>query len=168
MVYENKSIEDVLLQFEPMVKKQMLSLQIYKNQEEFFQIGLIGLWEAHQRFNPEKGFFPAFAQMTVRGRMLDYLKKERAFDEHHTVFGEDMLESVPALDDEDPLEREVILSYCKGLSDKQMTWVMQGIFENKKPKEIAVELGVPVMRVKNWRREALKKMLRNYQEIHGR
>ncbi|MEC1771892.1 sigma-70 family RNA polymerase sigma factor [Schinkia azotoformans] len=166
MDYQNKSIEDILLQFEPMVKKQMLSLQIYKNQEEFFQIGLIGLWEAHQRFNPEKGVFPAFAQMTVRGKMLSHLRKETTFEAHHTGLSEEMFDVIAMPEHEDPLERENILSYCKGLSDKQLTWVMQGIFENKKPKEIAENEGVPVDRVKSWRREALKKILKNYQEIH--
>lgn len=78
LVYQIKTVEEVLVQFEPMVKKQMLSLQIYKNQDEFFQIGLIGLWEAYNRFDSEKGAFPAFAQMTVRGKMLTHFKERKS------------------------------------------------------------------------------------------
>lgn len=167
MVYQNKSIEEVLMQFEPMVKKQMLSLQIYKSQEEFFQIGLIGLWEAYRRFDPEKGAFPAFAQSTVRGKMLVHLREENNFDQQHATFTEEMLESIPDYGVSDPLERELILSYCDGLTDKQLNWVIQGIIENKKPGEIAEKEGVPVDRVKSWRKEALKKILRNYRDIHN-
>lgn len=164
MVYKEKSLEEVLVQFEPMVKKQILSLQIYKNQEEFFQIGLIGLWEAYTRFDPEKGTFPSFAQLTVRGKMLTHLKKESQFDEHHAAFSDEMVEIISDPSRDEPLEKEIILSYCQGLTDKQLKWVMQGILANQKPSEIAKTEGVSVDRIKGWRKEALKKILKNYNE----
>lgn len=167
MVNQIDSIEDVLLKFEPMVKKQILSLQVYKNQEEFFQIGLIGLWEAYQRFDPEKGPFPAFAQKTVRGKMQQHMKERSRFEQRNTTISDEMLEFIedPKLDL--PLERETILSYCEGLSEKQLTWVKYAIIENRKIREIAEIEGVDAERIKSWRREALKKMLKNYQEIHS-
>jgi len=167
LAYQNKTFEEILLQFEPMVKKQILLLQIYKNQDEFFQIGLIGLWEAYHRFDPEKGAFPAFAQTTVRGKMMRHLYSESLFDQYHTELSYEMLEYISDPFSVEPMQREMILSYCTGLSDKQLTWVMQGIFENKKPREIAEIEGVPVDRVKSWRKEALKKILKNYREIHS-
>lgn len=150
-----------------MVKKQILSLQIYKNQEDFYQIGLIGLWEAHQRFDPEKGFFPAFAKTTVRGKMLEHMKKQIRFDQHHTAISDEILELTLDPDQEKPLEREMILSYCEGLSKKQLAWVKHAIIDNKKLREIAKIEGVETSSIKSWRREALKKMLKNYQEIHS-
>lgn len=165
--YQKKSYEEVLQLFEPMVKKQILSLQIYKNQEEFIQIGKIALWEAYHRFNPEKGAFPAFAQSTVRGKMLHHMGKEYRFDQNRTELTAEMVEVLPDPRIDCPLEKEIILSYCDGLTNNQLTWVIQGIIEGKKPKDIAKQEGVPVIRVKNWRREALKKLLKNYRKIHS-
>lgn len=44
-----------------MIYQIIRSLHIYKNEEEFYQIGLIGLWEAQQRFDEQKGRFFNFA-----------------------------------------------------------------------------------------------------------
>lgn len=150
-----------------MVKKQMVALQIYKNQDDFFQIGLIGLWEAYNRYDPDKGTFPAFAQVTVRGKMLTQLRKEIHIAEHQVILNDDMLEVIPDPNSEELLERDVIFSYCQGLTEKQLKWVTQGILENKKPMEIAESEGVPVERIKGWRKEALRKIAKNYKEIHG-
>lgn len=166
LVYQNKSIEDILLQFEPMIKKQLLLLQVFKGQEEFYQIGLIGLWEAYQRFDPEKGPFPAFAQKTVRGKMLQHMKEQAGFEQRYTTVSDEILEFIEDTDSERPLEREIILSYCDGLSERQLAWVKHAIIENKKLREIAEVEGVPANHIKSWRREALKKMLKNYHEIH--
>lgn len=159
------SIEEVLLQFEPMVKKQMATLQIYKNQEDFFQIGLIGLWEAYNRYNPEKGAFPAFAQVTVRGKMLTHLRKEMHAAEDLTVLSDEMLEVIADPNEQYLLEREEVLSYCQGLTEKQLKWVMLGILENKKPQEIAEIEAVSVENVKGWRKSALKKIFKNYEQL---
>ncbi len=164
--YQNKSIDEILQQFEPLVKKQILSLQIYKNQEDFYQIGLIGLWEAYQRFDPEKGAFPSFAQITVRGKMLQHMKDQVRFEQRHTSVSDEILEYLEDTESERPLEREMILSYCDGLSDKQLMWVKHAIIDNKKLREIAEIEGVPANHIKSWRREALRKLLKNYQEIH--
>ena len=150
-----------------MIKKQILALKIYKNQEDFFQVGMIGLWEAYHRFDPQKGAFPAFAQTTVRGKMMTHLKKESQFEQRHVDFTDEWLGVIAEASHDDPLERELILSYCEGLTDKQLTWVIAGIIENKKPSDIAEEMGIPVDRVKGWRREALRKILGNYRVIHG-
>lgn len=166
LIYQNKSIEEILLQFEPMVKKQILSLQVFKGQEEFYQIGLIGLWEAYQRFDPEKGPFPAFAQKTVRGRMLQHMKELARFEQRYTVVSDEVLEFIEDTGSGVLLEREIILSYCDGLSERQLAWVNHAIIENKKLREISKIEGVPANHIKSWRREALRKMLKNYLEIH--
>ncbi|WP_017756520.1 sigma-70 family RNA polymerase sigma factor [Calidifontibacillus oryziterrae] len=160
--YQNQSFEEVLQQFEPLVKKQISALRIYKNHDEFFQIGLIGLWEAYCRYNPEKGPFPPFAQATVRGKLLTHIKKENRHAEHQAELSDEMLEVVADPSPSQMLEREIVLSYCHGLTANQRKWVIYGIIENKKPKEIAELEGVPVSHVKVWRRDALQKLRRKY------
>jgi len=81
---ENRSFEDVLISFEPMIKSQMKKLRIYKNHDNFFQLGRIGLWEAYKEYDPARGTFQTLAIIKVRGEMLEQLKKERVHDERYT------------------------------------------------------------------------------------
>ncbi|WP_374724530.1 sigma-70 family RNA polymerase sigma factor [Calidifontibacillus erzurumensis] len=167
MGIHHMSIEDVLVNYEPLVKKQIQALGIYKNKEDFYQLGMIGLWEAYIRFDEKQGTFPAFAKRTVRGKMLTQLSKDVQLEMGLVAFTEEMEEVIADTRIDDPLERELVLSYCHGLSEKQLTWVIQSIIENKKLKEIAEDEGVSVERVKSWRKRALKKILKNYEKIHG-
>ena len=50
--------EQLAANYSKMIYSIIHSLGIYKNQDEFYQIGLISLWEASQQFDEQKGLFP--------------------------------------------------------------------------------------------------------------
>lgn len=79
--------ETVVL-YEGMIVNQIKKLGIYQDHEEYYQCGLIGLWHAYERFDAEKGSFPAYAVVTVRGYILERLKKESALQERNVYVGE--------------------------------------------------------------------------------
>ena len=62
-------------------------LSIYTNKDEFVQIGLIALWEAHRRFNPQKGLFSNYAYTYIKGSMMQELTKRKK-DEEHTFYAD--------------------------------------------------------------------------------
>lgn len=62
--------EKIVSNYKPMIKKQLQSLNLYKDYEDYYQVALIALWEAYQKFDPERGIFSTFAIATVRGRLL--------------------------------------------------------------------------------------------------
>ncbi|MFS0689399.1 sigma factor [Sporosarcina sp. 179-K 8C2 HS] len=76
------NFEDVLAQYEPMITANIRKLNIYREHEHYRQTGRVALWQAWQRFDREKGDFTPFAYRSIRGAMLDEMKKESRFEEH--------------------------------------------------------------------------------------
>ena len=60
-----------------MIYQIIHSLHIYKNHDEFYQIGLIALWEASNQFDETKGAFLSYAYATVKGRILTEIAKQK-------------------------------------------------------------------------------------------
>ncbi len=65
-------------QYQPLVIREAMRTNFGDAEMmELVQEGLVGLMEAVDRYDPTKGIvFPVFAIHRVRGRMLDYLRKE--------------------------------------------------------------------------------------------
>ncbi len=78
------TFEQVLSQYEPMLYKMMHRLHIYRNEDDFLQVGRIALWQAYEKFDETKGTFSAFAYVSVRGAMLDELKRQA---KHNVTIG---------------------------------------------------------------------------------
>jgi len=153
---QEETFEKVLHRYESMIKKQLISLNIYKNHDEFFQIGRIALWEACLRYDPNKGNFSSFAYVTVRGKMLEHLRKENRYEQRNRLTMEMKQLDRPDRQAENMLDKEIFLSYLAPLSEKQKIWAKESIVNQKTPSEIAREYGTSAEAVKSWRKEALK------------
>lgn len=67
--------------YQPLVFKQALPYRSWQNIMDVVQEGTVGLIEAVERYDPERGVaFSLFAIHRIRGRMLDFLQKEGASD----------------------------------------------------------------------------------------
>jgi RNA polymerase sigma factor (sigma-70 family) len=155
-----ESFEQVSQQYTPMIYSIIRKLHIYKNKDEFFQVGLIALWEAYDRFNPEKGQFTSFAYTYINGRILTELKKKRK-DEKTTIYAND--DYLAAIEDggiTDPLEEEILLSYCTGanLTENQTKYILYTFLKGLKVNEIAAIEHVSPSTVKAWRSGAKTKL----------
>ncbi len=153
-----ESFEDILNQYEPMIHKIIHTLKIYQNKDDYFQIGVISLWEAWKQFNPEKGKFLNFAYTSVKGRILNELTKNNSREER-TQFAKDeywaLIEDQNTLD---PLEFDTILGFCQPLTDKQKRWVFYTVFNGMSITDIAKQEGVSPSAVKLWRKGATEKL----------
>ena len=69
--------EQLAANYSNMIHSIIHSLHIYQNQDEFYQIGLIALWKASQKYDEQKGKFSTYAYLSIRGEMLMHLKKEK-------------------------------------------------------------------------------------------
>ncbi|WP_066067124.1 sigma factor [Neobacillus soli] len=152
------SFDQLVMQYTPMIHKIIQSLNIYKDQEEFFQTGLIGLWEANNRFDAKKGNFTNYAYTYIKGKLLSELVNSCKYGEHNACPEEDYWDTVedgaPCL----PLEYELLLSYCQGLTLKETKWVLGTFLHDLSVREIAKEEKVSPSAVKQWKLGALKKM----------
>ncbi len=154
--------DEILRRYEPIVKKQLISFNNNIHQDDLYQIGMIGLWEAIERFDNEKGSFGAFAIKTVRGKMLTYLKKQSAqieIAEKVKAFG---IEVHSTDTPEIWLQNEYDFFPWDLLSERETFWVIHHIFLGYSRKEIMAMTGVSESAYNGWRRQALKKLKNFY------
>ncbi|MCU5114371.1 sigma-70 family RNA polymerase sigma factor [Bacillus wiedmannii] len=143
--------ETVVL-YEGMIVNQIKKLGIYQDHEEYYQCGLIGLWHAYERFDAEKGCFPAYAVVTVRGYILERLKKESALQERNVYVGE--YEEIFSFEDVGLRVQD----FMSVLDEKEKYIIFKRFFVGKTMGEIASEMEMTYYQVRWVYRQALEKM----------
>ncbi|KON86007.1 hypothetical protein AF332_03720 [Sporosarcina globispora] len=159
-----ESFEQAAEQYEPMIHQIIRSLSIYKNQEEYFQIGLIRLWEVWNQFDPAKGNFLTFAYSAVKQKMIDELRKSSLQKNSTVTQDEKFWSSAEAPYKDRPLEDAQLLSYCDGLTKNQTIWVISSFLYDLSTSQIAEQHGVSVSAVKDWKKGALAKLRTSLQQ----
>lgn len=152
------SFEQLVKQYEPMIHKIIRLLHIYKNEDEFFQIGAIALWEASVRFDVEKGNFTSYAFSYIKGKILTELTKARVQEERSIYPKEEFWELIEDEYCEQPFELKQILTYCESLTENQKKWVLYTVFDGLSITEIARKEGVSPSAVKAWRKGAKERL----------
>lgn len=150
--------DQLLKQYHPMIRKIIYSLHIYRDVDEFYQIGLIALWDAWKWFQKEKGEFSNYAYSFIKGRMLNELNRASKRQERMVLPKEEYWELVEDSFLEQPLEEEFLLAYCPTLTEKEKKWVLFFCIESLSIKEIAEKEKVSLSAVKQWRSGALQKL----------
>jgi len=146
-------------QYRAMIWKIIHSLNIYKYQDEFYQTGLIALWQASERFNCEKGSFTSYAYAYIRGRILTELTKRNHHEENCVIPDEEYWNLLQDNSSQIPLEKENLLTYCTDLTDHQKKWVLYTALADLSIREIAEVENVSVSAVKAWRKGARAKLI---------
>jgi RNA polymerase sigma factor (sigma-70 family) len=153
-----ESFEQLAEQYKPMIHKIINSLHIYRNQDEFYQNGLIALWEASTRFDPSKGNFTNYAYTYIRGSLLKQLDKEFRYQQRSICQKEEFWENTGEYHIDNPLEVDILQSYCESMTPNQQKWVFYTIMGDLSVKEIAERENVSVSAVKLWRKGAREKV----------
>ncbi|PEW80712.1 RNA polymerase subunit sigma-70 [Bacillus cereus] len=146
------TFKEAVVLYEGMIVNQIKKLGIYQDHEEYYQCGLIGLWYAYERFDAEKGCFPAYALVTVRGYILERLKKESALQEKCVCVGE--YEDIFHFED---IEMKV-KDFMSVLDEKEKYIIFERFFVGKTMGEIASEMEMTYYQVRWMYRQALEKM----------
>lgn len=128
--------------YEGMIVNQIKKLGIRQDYEEYYQCGLIGLWHAYERFDAEKGCFPAYALVTVRGYML----------ERYVCVGE--YEDIFHFEDIEMRVKDLM----SVLDEKEKYIILERFFVGKTMGEIALEAEMTYYQVRWVYRQALEKM----------
>jgi len=146
----------IVKQYEPMIHKIIMTLGIYKNREEFFQTGLIALWQAAERYDRERGAFSSFAYSYIKGHLQTEMTKRNKYDEHYVSVDDESWDLIPDLSCKLPYEMEEL--DCEGLTEKEKKWLMYTVIYGFTVKEIAIIENVSPSAVKLWRSGARKKL----------
>ncbi|MDZ5473260.1 sigma-70 family RNA polymerase sigma factor [Bacillus sp. 31A1R] len=158
-----ESFNQLMKKYEPMIWKIIQTLHIYKNKEEFYQIGLIALWEANKRFDAKKGNITGYAYTYIRGKIQSEMTRMNHYKEH-MVFPKTEFWNLIKDGENIPLETESILSLCKDLTMNQKKWVLYTLHDDFTTIEIARKEKVSLSAVKDWKKgakEKLRKILKN-------
>jgi RNA polymerase sigma factor (sigma-70 family) len=153
-----ESFEKLADHYEPMIHHIMHALHIYKNKDEYYQHGLIALWEASRRFDPAKGHFAAYAYNYIKGRLLIEMSKSVKESEQMIYPKEEFWENAVDRTMEYPFEEHTLLSYCHLLTPNQRKWFLLTLLEDLSIKEIAGIEQVSISAVKSWRKGAREKL----------
>ncbi|GAM14752.1 sigma-70 family RNA polymerase sigma factor [Mesobacillus selenatarsenatis] len=160
-----ESFEQLSRQYEPMIHKIISSLNIYKNKEDYFHTGLVGLWEAAEAFDPEKGDFTNYAYSYIKGQILNEMNRNNRFEERSVYPKEEYWETVEEPNAKYPLELDFLLSYCEDLTEKETKWVIYTCVHFLSVREIAEKENVSLSAVKQWRSGAKKKLKEQMIEV---
>lgn len=152
------TFEELIEQFEPLIKKQIKHLQKYELYDDLYQVGLIALWEAKRNFDATKGHFPSFAHKYVRGKLLNYIRSEQKIQQRYQPFSDpEMVESIPATVDQNQATFP-IAELLPLLSKSERIWLTEFYHHGKGPKAIASQYDVSIDTVKTWRKRAIIKL----------
>lgn len=146
------AFKEAVVLYEGMIVNQIKKLGIYQDHEEYYQCGLIGLWYAYERFDAEKGSFPAYAVITVRGYILERLKKEFAVQEKCVYVGK--YEDIFHFEDIEMRAKDCM----SVLDEKEKYIIFERFFIGKTMGEIASEMEMTYYQVRWMYRQALEKM----------
>ena len=114
--------QQLTTQYSKIIHSIIHSLHIYKDHDEFYQIGLIALWNASENFDETKGQFSTYAYSFIKGRMLNHLKKEKKQEDSDSTMSEE--DWMQICYEDRLLEKETLLSYFYHLTDKEKQWVL--------------------------------------------
>ena len=149
--------EQLAQQYNPMIHRIMNKLHIYKNKEDFHQVGLIALWEAHTRFDASKGDFAPYAYSYIQGRLKNALTKDAAFSDGTVLSGQsDLFEGV---DPEPTPESAALVQLCgEGLDGRAEEWFRLSVMKGLSNPDIARRCGVTPAAVRKWQQAAIKQL----------
>jgi RNA polymerase sigma factor (sigma-70 family) len=72
------AVEQLIVDNEPLVRHTVTKMYHGLRQssmEDLLSAGLVGLWQAAQRYRPERGRFSTYACRRIRGAIIDYLRE---------------------------------------------------------------------------------------------
>ncbi|MBM7667050.1 RNA polymerase sigma factor (sigma-70 family) [Solibacillus kalamii] len=84
-------VEQLIFENETLIKKVIFNLKIYRDIDEYMQVGRIALWQALQKFDESKGDFAMFAYMSVKYAIIRALSKANHVSEHELTVEDDVM-----------------------------------------------------------------------------
>ncbi|WP_099157051.1 sigma-70 family RNA polymerase sigma factor [Virgibacillus ndiopensis] len=167
------TFEEIFKQNERRIHYQLHRLHIYDPHKEFYQGGLCAMWNAYEKYQPDKGPMATYFNYMIRNRLIDKIRKETR-DTKHTA--DAILEEKTVIDDgnhqrskgnsypipnfSDPLMNDPNLwqNLKAELTENQWKWVYFFIIGDMSVKDIAIQENTTEEAVKSWGQQVRKKL----------
>lgn len=177
MCEEKISFEEIYEQNKKRIHYQMNRLRIRSKLEDisliedFYQEGLFALWNAYEKYDPDRGTLSTYFNYAIRNRLIDMLRKKTRdhrndgmyFQEERVKIdqGNRYVRNRQVIPDTSkiPIKDVSLWLQVKSLlTEKQWTWVECFIILDMSIKDIAGQEAVSTDAVKSWGREVRKKL----------
>ncbi|KGX86353.1 RNA polymerase sigma factor [Pontibacillus litoralis] len=150
--------EQLVADYHPMIHRTIHRLGIMDPFGEFYQEGLLALWEVAQTYDEEKGKLSPYVYFIIRNRLISFIRsrnRKQAQTEEIMEKSRDEATVEMEIDAFDPFLYAHIQSV---LTVNQMKWFNGFILQDLAVKDIARKEGVSINAVKNWARLAKQKL----------
>ncbi|MFD1362314.1 sigma-70 family RNA polymerase sigma factor [Lentibacillus salinarum] len=172
----NDTFEDIFNQNKRRIHYHLHQLQMSDPHQVYYQEGLVAMWNAYRKYEPDKGPMATYFNYMIRNRLIDLIRKETGEKEKQTmILQKRRLEqedgnyyrsgstanrhSMAQAAEDMGMYRTDVWAEVKGnLSEKQWKWVTYFIIEDMSVQEIAEQEGVSVETVKGWGKAARRKL----------
>ncbi|MUV38776.1 DNA-directed RNA polymerase [Lentibacillus sp. JNUCC-1] len=159
------SFEEIYEQNRKRIHYHLHKLNIHDPHQEFFQEGLIALWNAHQTYQPDKGPMSTYFNYTIKYRLIDHIRKHQREHQHYSDTYQDLQDESHHMSSEPPhrdlpaslLQESAIQELKHHLTHNQWTWLHCTI-EGHSTSEIAFLHQTTIDAVNSWRRGARRKL----------
>lgn len=169
----NMTFEEIVKQNERRIYYQIHKLNIRDPHQEFYQEGLVAMWNAYETYRADKGPMATYFNYTIRNRLIDLIRSKAREQEKLNVYREyqqlnetsgnfyragslkkRVQSQEPMLVDFEDLIKEA----QQLLSTNQLKWLYCFLIQDMSIKSISKREGVSIDAVKSWGREARKKL----------
>ncbi|WP_449355170.1 sigma-70 family RNA polymerase sigma factor [Virgibacillus natechei] len=172
---DNVIFEEIFKQNERRIHYHIHKLNIRDPHQEFYTEGLVAMWNAYEKYQPDKGPMATYFNYTIRNWMIDLMRKRNREQENAAGYMQKQQTQV----DDGNYYRNGNFSYLvmkvaesEGalydaefwqevwgqLTDNQWKWVTYFVIEDMPVREIAEQEGVSVEAVKSWGKEVRRKL----------
>lgn len=161
-----ETFEEVVKQYKLYIYHFLRKYGIHDNEGEFFQVGMIGLWQAWRSWDEDRASFSSYAYLCVRREILRLVERNSKSKARQQLLLEMVRPEDIIVVDQYHLENDLIKPMRKLLTEKQWIWVREYLLDGYRVKEIAEKYGVSENAVKCWGRDARKKLKKHWGDIH--
>lgn len=158
--------------YQPLVFKAVMGFRSAENVMDVVQEGTIGLIEAVENYEPERGVaFSLYALHRIRGRMLNYMRKEGMRDltyidrpmyneESEGTLGENLVDPAPAVAEqaEDNFLVAELKNALRKLPQKERTVLSSVYLQEREPKEVAEHLDVSPSHIYRLQKQGIRRV----------
>lgn len=160
-----KKDEKIMDQFTQVYEKhkELISIaiykcRIYKNQEHYHQIGMEGLWKAHEKFTGKEDEFAPYAYIFVRNTILNELRTmNRAESRDVLMDNNDTIHSYAAKTPRPQLS-DLVTELLAPLKQEDRQLLLALYVQRLKYEEVAQALGITTHSLKKRRDRLIQKL----------
>lgn len=168
---EKLSFEEIYEQNKKRIHYHMNKLGIQGSKEDFYQEGLFVLWNAYEKYEPDKGALSTYFNYAIRNRLIDIIRKRTRDQYNDDLYsheervrmdhGNRYCRNSQVIPDSSNIfirDTSLWLQVKSQLTEKQWKWVEGFIILDMSVKDIAQQENVSTEAVKSWGKQVRKKL----------